>query len=38
MAALYYTVMHGMWMAAAGVVVVAALIGVFGKKAAGARK
>jgi hypothetical protein len=36
-AALVYTVMHGMWLAAAGVVVAAGLIGVFGKKAATAR-
>ena len=36
-AGLVYTVMHGMWLAAAGVVVAAALIGLFGKKAAAAR-
>ena len=36
-AALVYTVMHGMWLAAAGVVAAAAVVGWFGKKAAGAR-
>jgi hypothetical protein len=36
-AGLIYTVMHGMWMTAAGVLVAAGLIGWFGKKAAAAR-
>jgi hypothetical protein len=36
-AGLVYTVMHGLWLATAGIVVLAALIGWFGKKAADAR-
>ena len=36
-AGLFYTVTHGMWAAAVGIVIAAALIGVFGKKAATAR-
>lgn len=37
-AGLVYTVMHGLWLATAGIVVLAALIGWFGKKAADARR
>jgi uncharacterized membrane protein len=37
-AALVYTVMHGLWLLTIAVLVVAALIGWFGKKMAGARK
>lgn len=37
-AGLAYTVMHGMWLGTAGIVVVAAVIGWFGKKAAAARR
>jgi hypothetical protein len=36
-AGLVYTVMHGLWLATAGIVVLAALIGWFGKKAAASR-
>ena len=36
-AGLVYTVMHGMWLATAGIVVLAGLIGWFGRKAAASR-
>ena len=36
-AGLAYTVMHGLWLATAGIVVLAAVIGWFGKKAAAGR-
>ncbi len=35
---LVYTVMHGLWLATAGIAVAAALIGWFGKKAAATRR
>jgi hypothetical protein len=36
--ALFYSVMHGLWLAATAVVLFAAIVGWFGRKAAGARK
>lgn len=36
-AGLVYTVMHGLWLATAGIVVAAGLIGWFGRKAAATR-
>ena len=36
-AGLVYSVMHGLWLAAAGIVVLSALIGWLGRKAAKAR-
>jgi hypothetical protein len=38
LAALVYCVMHGLWLAAMAVLLFSALVGWFGKKAAGARK
>ncbi len=37
-AALVYCVMHGLWVAAIGVLIFSAVVGWFGKKAAGSRK
>ena len=36
-AGLVYTVMHGLWLAAAAIVIVSALAGWFGRKAAASR-
>jgi membrane protein implicated in regulation of membrane protease activity len=36
-AGLVYTIMHGMWLAVAGIVIVSALAGWFGRKAAASR-
>jgi membrane protease YdiL (CAAX protease family) len=38
LAALVYSVMHGLWAIAAGVLIMAIVLGWFGKKAAGRRK